>query len=256
MNSFSPIQSVKLALGLGWQDLKQSYRRSAIGPFWLTLGMAIQALAIGLVFGLIFGAPLEEFLPFVATSLILWSFISLSITDGSMAFVSGEAIIRQLPIPHHVHISRALWKNLIVLAHNAAILPFVFLAFLRPPNFNFLLLIPGVVITVAFLFGLTYTLGIITTRYRDVQQVVTSIMGVIFYVTPVIWQPSLIPPGTAHILLGLNPFYHFLQILRLPILGQSPTLENWVLAIALATTSILVASAIAKKFRNRLAYWL
>jgi ABC-type polysaccharide/polyol phosphate export permease len=248
--------ALTLSFSLGWQDLKQSYRRSALGPFWLTLGMAIQIIAIGLVFGLIFGSPLEEFLPFLATSLILWNFFSTSITDGSMAFINGEAIIRQLPIPHHVHILRALWKNLLMLAHNVLILPFVFVVFLKIPNFNIFLFLPGFVITVAFLFGLTYIIGLITTRYRDVQQIVISIMGVVFYVTPVIWQPSLIPSGTAHLLLGLNPFYHFFQIVRLPILGQTPTLENWLLSGAIAALAVFLASLVAKKFKNRLAYWV
>jgi lipopolysaccharide transport system permease protein len=88
------------------------------------------------------------------------------------------------------------------------------------------------------------------------QQIVSSVMVVVFYVTPVIWQPSLIPGETAHLLLGLNPFYHFLQIIRLPILGQAPTFENWSLAILITLLTGLVAYLASKKFQNRLAYWV
>jgi ABC-type polysaccharide/polyol phosphate export permease len=241
---------------LALQDLRQSYRRSALGPFWLTLGMAIQIIAIGLVFGLIFGTPIEEFLPFLAVSLILWGFISSSILDGSMAFVTGEAILRQLPIPHYVHILRSLWKNILMLAHNIVILPIIFLVFLKAPSWNLLLFIPGFIVTTVFLFFATYILALITTRFRDMQQIISSVMTVVFYVTPVIWQPSLIPGGIAHLLLGLNPFYHFLQIIRLPILGQAPTLENWSLAIIITLLTGAVAYFAAKKFKNRLAYWV
>jgi len=245
-----------LATSLGWQDVKQSYRRSAIGPFWLTIGMAVQVATIGLVFGLIFRSPIEEFLPFLAVSLILWSFISNSLSDGATAFVFGEAIIRQLAMPHYVHVVRILWKNLLMMAHNIVILPLVFLIFLKPPSLNLVLLIPGFLFTLLFLFAVAYLLGLITARYRDIQQIVASALVVIFYVTPVIWQPSLIPSGTAHLLLGLNPFYHFLQIIRLPILGQAPTFENWALAMFATLSAGLVAYLAARKYKDRLAYWV
>jgi lipopolysaccharide transport system permease protein len=247
---------VSLSLTLGWQDVKQAYRRSALGPFWLTLGMAVQIAVIGLVFGLIFGSPMVEFLPFLASSLIVWAFISGSLLDGSVAFVAGEAIIRQLPIPHYVHLLRSLWKNVLVLAHNFLILPIVFLVFLLPPNWNILFLFPGLLLTSSFLFFMSYLIALATTRFRDMQQITASVITVMFYVTPVIWQPSLIPSGTAHLLLGLNPFYHFLQIIRLPILGKSPTFENWGLSIAVTLVVGLAAYMAAKKYKNRLAYWV
>jgi lipopolysaccharide transport system permease protein len=220
------------------------------------MGMAVQVATIGLVFGLIFGTPLEEFLPFLAVSLILWSFISSSLSDGASSFITGEAIIRQLAIPQYVHVLRVLWKNTLMMAHNIVILPLVFLIFLRPPSFSIVLLIPGFLLTLAFLFSVAYLLGLVTARYRDIQQIVASALIVIFYVTPVIWQPSLIPAGTAHLLLGLNPFYHFLQIIRLPILGQAPTFENWSLAILMTVVAALIAYLAAKKYKNRLAYWV
>jgi lipopolysaccharide transport system permease protein len=218
--------------------------------------MAVQIATIGLVFGLIFGSPLEEFLPFLAASLILWSFLNGAISDGASSFITGEAIIRQLPLPHMTQIFRALWKNMLLLGHNAIILPMVFLLFFIAPSWNLLLLIPGLLLTTTFLLVATYTLGLLTTRFRDMQQIITSVMTVVFYVTPVIWQPSLIPSGTAHLLLGLNPFYHFLQIMRLPILGQAPTLENWALSITMTVVAGLIAYLASKKYKNRLAYWV
>jgi ABC-type polysaccharide/polyol phosphate export permease len=243
-------------MSLGWQDVKQAYRRSSIGPFWLTAGMAIQIATIGLVFGLIFGSPLEEFLPFLAVSLILWSFISSSISGGSMAFVAGESIIRQLSIPQGVHVLRALWQNTITTAHNLVIIPFVFIIFLKPPTVHLALIIPGFALNVVFLFSVGYLLGLITARFRDVQQIISSLLVVLFYLTPVIWQPALIPGGTAHLLLGLNPFYHFLQITRLPILGQAPTFENWAISTVISFIAGIVAYLAAKQYRTRLAYWV
>jgi lipopolysaccharide transport system permease protein len=81
-------------------------------------------------------------------------------------------------------------------------------------------------------------------------------MTVAFYVTPVIWQPTLLPAGTPGFLLDLNPFNHLLEIIRLPILGQPPTLENWTLSIAGTIVLGLFAYLASKKYKNRLVYWV
>jgi lipopolysaccharide transport system permease protein len=149
-----------------------------------------------------------------------------------------------------------VWKNLTLLAHNFLILPLVFLVFAKLPNEKIFLLLPAMIVTVTFLSVTVFVLALVTTRFRDIQQILASFMVVVFYVTPVIWQPSLIPGGTAHILLGLNPFYHFLQIIRLPILGQAPTFENWSLSILVTVIMAVSAHLAAGHYKNRLAYWV
>jgi lipopolysaccharide transport system permease protein len=218
--------------------------------------MAVQILTIGLVFGLLFGAPLEEFLPFLATGLILWTFISSTISSGATSFIAGEAIVRQLPIPQYLHVMRVIWRDAIMLAHNVVIIPGVFLFFLRVPDWHLLLVIPGFLLTATFLYSTAYVIGLLTTRFRDIQQIVASIMTVIFYMTPVIWQPTALPEGTAELLLGLNPIYHFLEIMRSPILGQAPTTENWIIASSISLIAGAVAFLVARKYKNRLAYWV
>src|SRR5690606_9604180 len=65
---------------LGWQDIKQRYRRSVIGPFWLTITQGVIALGLGLLYSQLFGLPIETFLPYIVTGFIVWNFISGCIT--------------------------------------------------------------------------------------------------------------------------------------------------------------------------------
>ncbi len=67
---------------LGWQDVRQRYRRSALGPFWLTISMGVMIGTIGIVFGQIFKTPMREFLPFLAAGMILWSFFFIRCDGG------------------------------------------------------------------------------------------------------------------------------------------------------------------------------
>jgi lipopolysaccharide transport system permease protein len=176
--------------------------------------------------------------------------------SGATSFITAEAIVKQLPIPQYVHVMRVIWKDAIMLAHNVVIIPVVFLVFLRIPDWHLLLVFPGLLLTASFLYSTAYVIGLLTTRYRDIQQIVGSIITVVFYMTPVIWQPNALPEGTAELLLGLNPFYHFLEIMRSPILGQAPTAENWLVALAITLVAGTVAFLFARKYKNRLAYWV
>ncbi|HHW4682602.1 MAG TPA: hypothetical protein ACQGQI_05340 [Xylella sp.] len=56
---------------LGWQDVRQRYRRSVLGPFWLTISIAVMIATMGLVFGQILNVPLAEFLPFLTAGIII-----------------------------------------------------------------------------------------------------------------------------------------------------------------------------------------
>jgi hypothetical protein len=89
---------------LGWQDIRQRYRRSAIGPFWLTISMGVLIGSIGLVFGNIFRSPLDKFLPFLTIGIVFWNFITNVVSEGCTAFILSEGIIKQMPMPLFVHI--------------------------------------------------------------------------------------------------------------------------------------------------------
>lgn len=252
----SAISRYPLAGMLGWQDVKQRYRRSSIGPFWLTISMGIMITTIGLVFGKLFRSPISEFLPFLAIGVILWAFISAVVTEGCLGFVSAEAIIKQLPIPLFVHMLRMTWRNLIVLAHNLFILPLVYLFFLKPISWVALLSLPGLAVLTLNLSWLALILGVVCTRYRDLPQIVNSILQVAYFVTPIMWLPNLLPGRASLYLLDMNPLYHLIEIVRAPLLGAAPTLMNWCASLGLALVGWLVALALYGRYRNRIAYWL
>jgi lipopolysaccharide transport system permease protein len=242
---------------LAWQDIRQAYRRSAVGPFWLTIGMAVQIVTMGLVFGLIFKTEMSEYLPFLATSIILWGLISTTINEGCMAFISAEAIIKQLRVPHFQHVFRVVWRNVVTAGHNVIILPLVFLFFLVAPNWSLAAVLPGLIVLILNLTWVVWLLGMMSARYRDTPPIINSVVTIAFYVTPIMWYPKLIANDSlAHLLLGLNPLYHWVQVVRLPILGQWPTFENWGLALLSAGIGWAVTLLAYKKYKNMIAYWV
>jgi ABC-type polysaccharide/polyol phosphate export permease len=118
----------RIGLTLGWQDVRQSYRRSALGQLWITIGMGVMIASIGTVFGIIFGADMKVFLPYLASGIILWGLLSGVLNDGTQAFIAAEGMIKQLPLPKMAHLIRVVWRNILTTGHNIIIFPPVLLA--------------------------------------------------------------------------------------------------------------------------------
>ena len=242
---------------LGWQDIRQSYRRSVFGQLWITIGMAVTIAAIGIVFGTIFATPLEIFLPYLASGLIMWALIAGILNDGNMAFIASEAMIKQLPLPKIVYIVRIVWRNLIVSAHNVVIFPIVLLIVGGTTSWAILLWPIGIIAAVLSLSGLALIFAIVAARYRDLPQIVNAALTVGFYITPVIWiRESLGENEIANIIVSLNPLYHVLQVARLPMIGQLPSLPNWIWVFASAGLFWAVAIYMFSRFEKRIAYWV
>ena len=250
------LAQIGLPLYLAKADIRQRYRRSILGPWWITISTGVMIACIGVIFGTLFKSPLKEFLPFLSAGLILWGFISSTIMEGTSVLIGAEAIIKQLPIPIFSHIIRMVGRNLIVFFHNLIIFPIVCLCVQKGINWNILYFFPGVVILTLNLLWISLLLAIICTRFRDMTQIVSSLLQIAFYITPIIWMPSLLPARASMKLLDPNPVYHLLAIVREPLLGQAPTITNWLVSIGVFLSGSLFSILLFNKYRARISYWL
>lgn len=81
-------------------------------------------------------------------------------------------------------------------------------------------------------------------------------MQIVFYITPVIWKPSLLPGGLVSYVVMANPLASVLQVMRLPWLNEQPTMANWIIATITALLSLAFGVAVYQKFYNRVAFWV
>jgi lipopolysaccharide transport system permease protein len=249
-------QHLSLAYILGLHDVKQRYKRSALGPLWLTISMAVMIAAMGLVFGRIFNTPLHDFFPYLAAGIIIWGFISSVFTEGCSAFIESEAIIKQLPLPYFTFILRLIWRNLLILLHNIVILPFVLWAVGRNFHVEAFLSIPGLLLLMINLMWIVLILATLCARYRDMPQIVQSLIQVIFYVTPVMWMRQTLPGETGKLIIEWNPLFHMIDVVRAPLLGDVPSLLSYAVTILMAVLGWIIAIQFYRRYRFKIAYWV
>lgn len=249
-------QIVNISFLLASQDIKNRYRRSKIGPFWITVSTGVMIACISLVFGNLFGAPMEDFLPFVALGLIFWSFITGIFLDGCVSFVESQGLIKQLPLPLEIYVIRIILRNLLVLAHNLIIIPLLMLIYDFGTGLSSLLFFIGLFFVLFWTAPLVIIISVLCARYRDVTQIVSSMLQVAFYLTPIIWMPSLLSGRSSIFLLEINPFYHLISLIRLPLLGYFPSMISWLVILFTGLVSWVLAFFVLSRFRRHIVYWL
>jgi len=239
---------------MGWYDVRQHYRRSVLGPFWLTLSMAIMVGALGYLYGGLFGHSMRDYLPYLALGLIFWAFIASFMTEGCTVFTAAAPFIHQVNAPLSIYVFRLLWKNLIILAHNALVFVAVAAIFGLWPGATGLLVLPALMLVCVAGTSTSVLLGVLTARFRDIPPIVTSLVQILFFASPILWKPEQVPARAVFV--ESNPFFHLLSILRQPLLGQLPALNSWLFSLALTLTILLLAGLFFARFRPRIAYWV
>jgi ABC-type polysaccharide/polyol phosphate export permease len=248
------VRARRVWMMLARMDIRQRYRRSVLGPFWITITMVIVIVAIGPLYAHLLGMGSKEFIPYLAMGIISWGLISGLIIDGAGAFVSAENLVRSVKLPYTVHILRVLQRNLIIFVHN--LLAFIpFMIWLRVwPQWTWLAAIPGVALVLLAAIPTSFLLGTLSARYRDMQQIIASIVQLLFFVTPIFWKAELLRDHAW--VADYNPFQLLIEAIRRPIVEGIPPLETYVKIAVLLAFLYLVAAPFFARYRRRLAFWV
>ncbi|PWS38376.1 ABC transporter permease [Falsiroseomonas bella] len=244
----------RLAMALARLDIRNRYRGSVIGPFWLTVSTAVMVAGIGLLYSTLFRLPLTEYLPYLTVSLLVWNTLNQIINDAGNSLIASEGVIRQVPLPYTVHVLRFVIRNVIVAAHSLPLIAVVFLICGVVPGWGALMALPGLALLFINAFAGGLFLGMICARFRDIQQIVASVMQLAFFMTPVIWKPELLREW--QVLLPLNPFFALMETVRGPLVEGGASWLIWLAALVYTAAACAVAFVFFVRFRARIAFWV
>lgn len=241
---------------LALNDIKARYRRSRVGTFWITISLAAVIVTIGSILGSVFQDQADNYLIHLTVGIILWSLISTTLNEACICFIEASAIIRQLNLPLIVFVLRVVWRNILVFLHNIVLVPIGLLFFGDLLSVNLIQLLFGSVLVVFNLTWMSIVCGFLATRYRDVSNIVSSILQVLFYMTPIIWSKSQLDPQFGLGVLLANPFFHLVDVIRAPIMGYGMSSISVLYTLVFGIFGWLVALIVYDFGRRRLVYWL
>lgn len=243
-----------LIVNLAWDDIKVRYARSIIGPFWLVMTTAISAVGLGYIWSVLFNQNKETFIPSLCIGLVIWQFLSTCVLESPNCLIANSPIIRNTTNPIIIYPLTIIIRNLIILLHNFLIIVVIFIIF--PPSISYktLLIIPSLILVIGNLFWISVILGFLGARYRDLSPALTSIMTIIFFLSPVIYKPEQL--GLKAKIIWLNPFTYFISLIRDPLTGNASPLFCYIVMIAILILGLVAMTGTIEKYRHRVPYWL
>ncbi len=240
---------------LGITDIRQRYMRSRFGQFWITVSTGLFVLGVGSVYAGLFHADVRAFIPFLAVNMIVWTLMSGTIMEGSTSFIEASNYMKQDSLPKTVFVMRILTRNCIAFAHNLIIIPIVYIVLLVIPSPVAFLAIPGLCVVLIAAFFYILVLGTVCARFRDLGQIVSNLVQLAFFVTPIMWHLDQLGRRGDYIL-WFNPFASLLQIVAEPMQGRIPPLTTYGIALGYVAVLAIISWTLFARFRSRIVYWL
>ncbi len=206
------------------------------------------------MFSTLFQQDIAKTLPYIATGIIFWGLLTGCINDGTTVFISAESFVRNVPMPLSVHFYRMMARNVMIWGFNMAIYVVVVICFELMPGWNVLLFIPGLILFLINAAWISLAAGVLSTRYRDIPQIIANAIQVIFFLTPIFWSPATLPNRPAFVV--FNPFYHLIEIVRAPLLGEVVSPMSWGLCVGMAVAGLGFTAWLYRRAHARIAYWV
>jgi ABC-type polysaccharide/polyol phosphate export permease len=250
-NSF---QRLGLAWSLATHDVGSRYRGSILGPFWITLSMGLMVLGIGVLYASLFNLPLDHFLPYVALGIVFFGVLTGTVNEGCETFVLASGMLSQTSLPMFTFVWRTVFRNLINLSHHLIIVVGMLIFYGTWREAHPLLAVVGIVLLLLNAGWLSMLAGIASARFRDIPPVVQSIMQFAMFMTPVFWLPDRF--GKHQAFLDWNPFYHLLQAVRAPLLGEDVRPLTYIVLVAMVVLGWAVTFGMFANIRRRIVHYL
>jgi ABC-type polysaccharide/polyol phosphate export permease len=239
---------------LGLDQTASRFQRSILGPFWMACNLLVVAFALAFIVGGLMGVNLRESYPQVVAGLLAWSLVGTTIADAQAIFLYNAGLMQsqRLPLTFYVFLHAqkaatnfltqliAFWAMMLVLGRFAA------------PHWTLLPAVALVLLSVCFL---GFIIAIPSTRFRDVAYMMSYVVQLLFYVTPVFWTRAQMSPKYRWVV-DYSPLAHQVELLRAPLTGHAPAPIDWLWSLGTVGAFALVAIALLALFRKRVVFWL
>ncbi|MCP3372092.1 glycosyltransferase [Bradyrhizobium cajani] len=247
------VDTVRIAAALAWSDMRHRYVRSLLGPFWMSLQMAIVVAVLGSVIGQMSNADVLSRLPMLALSMTAWTFLNSVVLDATTALQNSASLIRDRALPPVIFLLQCTFRQALFALHNACV-PLVLWLALTPHDLSHALAaLPGLVLFVVCTFALSLVLGAMATRYRDLKPIIESTLMLAFLASPIIWSSEMINHRST--VMRINPLTHLFAVWREPLAGGhvDPVSIIYVLVVL---ALLICASVLTLAHLRKAAFWI
>ncbi|MFA6602436.1 MAG: ABC transporter permease [Candidatus Shapirobacteria bacterium] len=235
----------QLLFQLVGREVKARYKQSILGYFWVILNPLAQMMVMSFAFSIILRIPTNAtsnipYSIFLFVALLPWNLFSSSLMSASNALVGSASLITKVYFPRTILVIATVIAKIVDFLFALIILVGYMVAFQIPINANILWVIPIFLIQQIFTLGLSFFFAASNLIYRDIQYLLSLILTLWMYLTPVIYPADLVP-DRYKILFQLNPLSVIINAYRQTVLGGgAPNYTSIFIALAVSLLTLLL----------------
>ena len=239
---------------LGLDQTASRFQRSILGPFWMACNLLVVAFALAILVSNLMHVDMSKTYPQVVAGLLAWSLAGTTIAEAQAIFLFNSGLMQsqRLPLTFYVflHAQKAATNFLFQLIAFWAVM--LLIGKFAMPHWT---LIPALAVMLLIVCFQGFIIAIPSTRFRDVAYMMSYLVQLLFYVTPVFWTTEHLS-AKARRMVGLNPLTHQVELLRAPLTGHAPALIDWWWTLGTIGVLAIIALALLAMFRKRVVFWL
>ena len=198
------------------RDIKVRYKRSILGIVWTMLAPLLNMIALTLVFSSILKQAVANYPVYFMAGSIFWAFFAQTTTTAASQTMASNELAKRMFVPRSVFIASAVGGGLVNLVLSLVPLVLILIVTGFPFYATWAFLPVSIFIITLFTAGVSLLLFAVTSRFADVREMYIVIVQTWFFLTPIVYEPSIVP-FQYRVALSLNPMYHLIQIFRKPI---------------------------------------
>ena len=236
------------------KEIKARYKRAVFGFLWVILNPVLQMFIIGIIFSFFIKIP--NYFLFLFTGLLPWQFFSLSLSKATPSIVFERALLQKARFPIEAIPVSIILSNFIHMAISLSLL-LLLLAFLGKLMFpQVFLVVIALIWLLFFTIGLSLLTATMQVRFRDTNFFIRTLLVLWFYVTPVLYNLSLMP-RELHLIFALNPLTSIFELFHFSLLNQGIINLYIIIANLIITLIVVIAGFIVyKRQHNYFVDWL
>lgn len=243
-----------MAAYFAWTETRARYRRSVLGPLWITLGTLIGSLGLAFVWATILNSNVDEFIPYITIGIVLWQVVSGAITEAAGNFYRNITTFQERPISPYFFSYQLTFKGLVSLAHSLPFIILILAALGTGLRGTELWAIPGILILFGHILWISHLIAFLGARYRDLDPMLSNLMPIIFFLTPILYDAGRL--GDFRFLADFNPFIYLIDVVRGPLIGVTPDFRVYVTLIVALLIGIWLSALVNQKIGRKLLHWM
>ena len=248
------LRNLRMLWYLAWSETRARYRRSTIGPFWITIGTGAGIIGLGFLWSSVLNIDRTEFIPYLAAGLIIWQMISGCLTEGAAVFTRQARMIHSLRLPYTLYPFQLLSRQLINFLHNMVFFLAVAIFYGLFWQIHWLAALLGLILVVLNLLWMILLLGTLGARFRDIEPLMNMIIPLLFFMSPILFRGEQLAYG--QLIVWSNPLSYLIMGLREPLLGRIPEAFIYVVLFGLLVAGWIATFMLFARKRDRLPFWV